>query len=132
VRTIPYLIAGVLGALALLNLVHQLIVSTHRRRQDIAVLRALGAGSRWVSGVVHWQVSLFTLVVLAVSAPAGIIAGQFVYRAFVDRIGALDTVTLPLALLAAAAVGLVLLANVVATPNAMRARRLPPSVLVED
>jgi ABC-type lipoprotein release transport system permease subunit len=133
VRAVPYLVAAVLGVLVLLNLAHHLILSLQRRRRDIAILQALGANSRWVTGVVHWQASLFTLLVLAVGTPVGIMAGRLVYRAFVGRIGAVDTVTVPIGLVAVALVVLVLLANVVAAPGAQRARQRPPSgVLAEE
>lgn len=127
VRSIPYLVAAVLGVLLLLNLAHHLILSLHRRRRDIAVLQALGADSRWVTGVVHWQASLFTLLVAGLGTPVGIMAGRVVYRAFVGRIGAVDTVTVPIGIVAATLVGLVVLANVVAAPSARRARQRPPS-----
>jgi hypothetical protein len=132
VRAIPYVVAAILGVLAMLNLAHQLIVSTQRRRRDLAVLQALGAERRWVSAVVHWQASLFTLAVVALSVPLGLLAGRLVYRAFVDRIGALDTVALPLLGFAAALLALVVMANVVAAPNAHRARHPHRGVLTES
>jgi hypothetical protein len=127
VRSIPYLVAATLAALALLSLAHQLILSTQRRRHDLAVLRALGADSRWVTGVVHWHATAFTGLVLAIGTPLGIVAGRVVYHAFVDRIGARNTVTTPLAVFALAVVALLALANVVAAPNARRVRRRPPA-----
>ena len=84
------------------------------------MLRALGADSRWVTGVVHWQASLFTIAAVALGAPFGIVAGRIAYRTFVDRVGAVDTVTLPLATFALALAALVALANVVAVPSARR------------
>ncbi len=126
-RSVPYVVAGVLVVLALLNLAHHLILSARRRRRDLAVLRALGADGRWVTGVVHWQASLFTIAAVALGAPFGIAAGRIAYRTFVDRIGAVDTVTLPLATFALALAALVALANVVAVPSARRARRPSPS-----
>jgi hypothetical protein len=131
-RSIPYLVAAVLGVLVLLNLAHHLIVSTRQRRRDLAVLRALGADRRWVTGVVHWQASLFTALVIGLGAPIGIAAGRVVYRVFVDRIGAVETVTLPVAVFALAFAGLIALANIVAVPSAHRARRRPPSGLLAD
>ncbi len=126
-RSVPYVVAGVLVVLALLNLAHHLILSARRRRRDLAVLRALGADGRWITGVVHWQASLFTIAAVALGAPFGIAAGRITYRTFVDRIGAVDAVTLPLATFALALVALVALTNVVAAPSARRARRPPPS-----
>jgi ABC-type lipoprotein release transport system permease subunit len=129
---VAYLVAAVLGVLMLLSLAHHLILSTHRRGRDLAVLRALGADRRWVTGVVHWQASLFTIVVVALGAPIGIAAGRVVYRNFVDRVGAVDTVTLPVAFFALAFVVLVALANVVAAPSAHRARQRPPARALAD
>jgi ABC-type lipoprotein release transport system permease subunit len=115
-----------------LKLAHHLILSTRRRRRDLAVLRALGADRRWVTGVVHWQATLFTIVVVALGAPVGIAAGRVVYRTFVDRIGAVDTVTLPFGFVALTIVGLIALANIVAAPSAYRARRQPPAGILAD
>ena len=109
-----------------------MLLSTQRRRRDLAVLRALGADGRWVTGVVHWQATLFTILVLALATPLGIIAGRMVFMAFVDRLGVLDTVVLPYGAFALTAVGLVVLANVVAAPNARAARRRTPSGILAD
>ncbi len=132
VRSIPYVIAAILAVLTLVDLSHQLIVSTQRRRRDVAVLRALGADRRWVTGVVHWQASLVTLLVAVLAIPLGIVVGRVVYHAFIDRIGALDTVSVPIGLLVLAVVGLLALANVIAAPNAARVRHEPPSLVLAD
>ena len=87
VRDIPYVVAAVLAALALLSLAHQLILSAERRRRDVAVLRALGADRRWVTGLVHWQATLFTIVVLCLALPIGVFVGLVVFRTFVGRVG---------------------------------------------
>ena len=132
VRAIPYAVAVTLAALALLSLAHQLILSAERRRRDLAVLRALGADRHWVTSLVHWQATLFTAVVLALAVPAGIIAGLVVFRRFVDRVGALDTVSVPLLTLGVCLVALLALVNVVAAVNARRARRGAPfNLLIE-
>jgi len=123
VETIPYVIAAVLAALALLSLAHQLVLSAERRRRDVAVLQALGADRAWVTGLVHWQATLFTAVVMALALPAGIIAGLIVFRSFVGRLGALDTVSVPLLTLGLSLVVLGVLVEVVAAVNARRARR---------
>jgi hypothetical protein len=132
VRAMPYLVAGVLGALAVLNLAHQLILSSWRRRRDLAVLRAIGANNQDLTRIVHWQTSLFTLAVIAIAAPVGMVAGRLVYRAFVDRIGAVEAVTVPTNLLMLAFVALVALANVVAVPIAYRTRRRSPAAFLAE
>jgi predicted lysophospholipase L1 biosynthesis ABC-type transport system permease subunit len=127
VRAIPYVVAGTLALLAILNLTHQLIISARRRRRDVAVLQALGADRHWVTSAVHWQATLFTIVVLAIAAPVGIIAGIIVFRAFVGQMGALDTVTVPLLSLALSLLALLVVVNVVAAGNAWWVRRQEPA-----
>ena len=63
VRTIPWLVAGVLAAFAVLSLTHQLVVSARNRRRDVGILKALGANRGFVSEVVHVQATVFTAVV---------------------------------------------------------------------
>jgi hypothetical protein len=133
VRSIPFVVAGVLAALVVLNVAHYLVLLTRRRRRDIAVLKALGADGPWVTGVVHWQASLFTLFVVGLGAPLGFVTGRVVYRAFVQRIGAIETVTVPIGIVALVIAGLLVLANLVAAPSALRARqRLPSRLLGEE
>jgi len=127
IRYIPFVVAATLALLAVLALAHQLILSAERRRRDVAVLRALGANRRWVTGVVHWQANLFTVVVLALAVPVGIVAGVIVFRAFVGHMGALDTVTVPWASLAFSLLALFVLVNLVAAASAWRARRRGPA-----
>jgi hypothetical protein len=132
VRSIPYVVAGVLALLVLLSLSHQLILSVTRRRRDIAVLRAVGAPRRFVAGVVHWQASTFSAAVLVVAVPLGLAAGRTVFLAFVDHLGGLDDLATPLALVAAAAAAILVLANVAASVPARRARRISPARLLSE
>ena len=122
VRAIPFVVAAVLGLLVLLGLSHQLIVSGQRRRRDVAILRALGADRRWVTRLVHWQATVFTLVVFTIAVPIGIVLGVIVYRDFIARIGAVNTATAPLVLVGLALIVVVVLANVVAALQAVRVR----------
>ncbi len=128
VRAIPYVVGATLALLAISSLTHQLIVSAVRRRRDVAVLRALGADRHWVTSAVHWQATLFTIVVLALAIPIGIVAGVIVFRAFVGQMGALDTVTVPLIALGLSVVALLALVNVVAAGNVWRVRRRSAAV----
>jgi hypothetical protein len=53
-----------------------------------------------------------------------------VFRAFVERIGALPDPTIPTVAIVAIAIGLLLLANLAAALPARRARRLPTATLL--
>ena len=127
VRNIPLLVAAVVGGFAALSLGHQLLVAVRRRRRDLAVLRALGASRRSVTGVVHVQATIVTATVLLVAVPLGIAAGFGVYRPFVDRLGTRTDLEGPGWWAFLAVVALLVLANVVAGVPARRARRTSPS-----
>lgn len=127
VRSIPYLLAGVLGALAVLTIIHIVLTSVRNRRRDLAVIRVLGADRRRVTSTVHWQVSVFVILPLAIGVPLGLIAGQFVFRAFIDSVGAVNRASFPLPVVTAIVVAMVVLANLVAAIPAWAARRMAVS-----
>ncbi|MGI9119041.1 MAG: ABC transporter permease [Acidimicrobiales bacterium] len=132
VRSTPFLVAIALGALGVLSLAHQLILSARRRRRDLAVLRALGADRRWVTGVLHWQVTVLASAVVVLAAPLGIAAGRIVYQAFIDRIGAGYGTSIPFALLGAILVALLVLGNLAAVVPARQARHEHPTRILAD
>jgi hypothetical protein len=133
IRGIPLFVASVLAALAALSLGHLMITAVRRRRHDFAVLGALGASRRWVSGVVQWQATFTTLLVLAIAIPAGIVVGITIFRPFVDRIGAARDIAVPVAWLGATFLVLLLLANLATAVPARRARRVSAAeLLVEE
>ena len=49
IRTIPFLLAAVLAALALLTVSHGMLTSMRTRRRDLAILRSLGADRGWIT-----------------------------------------------------------------------------------
>lgn len=130
IRSIPFLLAGVVGVLAVLTVAHVMATSVHHRRRDLAVLRSLGADRRWITRVVHWQATSFSLVPLALGIPLGLIAGRLVFRMFADGIGTVPSASLPYAVLIAISITCLALANAVAAVAAFRARHLSPAPLL--
>jgi putative ABC transport system permease protein len=106
-----YLLAGVLGVASVLALSLTLSASVRRRRTSYAVLSALGFDRRGLRRTVRWQLNLVTALSLVVVLPIGIVVGRVAWRAFADQLGAASDPRVPVALLAAVAVGLVVLAN---------------------
>jgi FtsX-like permease family len=127
VRAIPFLVAGAVGALAVISLGHLMIVTVRRRRRDLAVLLALGASRRWVSAVVQWQATIVTAAVLALALPLGAAAGSAVYRRFIDPVGVSTDTVQPVVWLGIALLAVILAANIVAAVPAARARRIAPA-----
>ena len=132
VRTIPYLLAALLGALAVLTVAHVMLTSMTNRRRDIAIVRCLGADRGWITRAVHWQATSFIVLPLVVGTPIGLIVGQLAFRSFADSVGAVNGASRPFLLVGAIVVGLALLANVVAALPARRARRLAPALLLQS
>ena len=130
IRSVPFLLAGLVAALAVLTLVHVMVTSVDHRRRDLALLRSLGADRRWISRAVHWQATSSALVPLALGVPLGLIAGRLVFGLFADTVGAVPSASFPYGLLTAVIVAFVTLANLVAVLPARRARRLEPAALL--
>jgi len=130
IRSVPFLLAGLVAALAVLTLVHVMVTAVHHRRRDLALLRSLGADRRWISRAVHWQATSSTVVPLALGVPLGLIAGRLVFGLFADNVGAVPSASFPYGLLAVVIVAFVALANLVAALPARRARRLEPAALL--
>ena len=132
VRSVPVLLAALLGGLAILTVMHALIVSIYNRRRDLAVLKALGADRSWIGRAVHWQASVLTALPLIIGVPIGLAAGAALFRAFVNRIGAVPDPTMPILIVVAVVLGILVLANMTAIIPARRARKLPAAKVLND
>jgi hypothetical protein len=81
---------------------------------------------------VHSQATVLTIAPLLVGIPLGLLAGSVVYRAFVDRIGALPDPVIPVLLIVGLCAVLVLVANVVSVVPAFQARSVSTSQLLHE
>jgi hypothetical protein len=131
-RSVPTIVAVVVGLLAIVVLIQSLVGSVRARRRDIAVLRALGADRQWIARVVHIQASVVGFVALAIGIPIGVLAGRAVYRSFAEQLGLVATPSTPVVVIAALAIVVLVMANLAAAVPARRARRVPPSILLRE
>lgn len=132
VRGMPYLLAGLLGALALGAIAHALITSVRRRRRDLAILKTTGFVRRQIAGAVAWQASTLALLALAVGMPLGIVLGRWGWLLTADRLSILRAAVTPLASLGIGVIGLVLVANLVSALPARAAARTRPAVVLRS
>jgi len=129
-QDLPLLLGLALGVLALLTIAHLLLTAVHRRRRDLAVLRALGFTPRQVRATVSWMAVTVTSVALIVGVPAGMIAGHQAWLLFAGQVGILPvTRTPPLSFVILVAAGLALAIAVAAIPGASASRARPADVL---
>jgi hypothetical protein len=130
VHSLPPLLAAFLGAVGLAGLVHTLVTSTRRRRQDLAVLRAIGLVGRQVAAAVSTQATTIAVVGLVLGVPLGVALGRWAWILTADGIGVATDPLVPL-LAAAALVPLALLAaNLLAAPLGLRASRVPTAAIL--
>jgi predicted lysophospholipase L1 biosynthesis ABC-type transport system permease subunit len=132
VRAIPFVLAAVLAALALLTVGHVMLTSMRSRRRDLAILRSLGADRSWITRAVHWQATVLTLLPVVVGIPVGVVIGRLVFVAFADSMGAVDDAAVPLLSVAVGAVAVVAVANGVAAMVSQRTRRREPALLLQS
>jgi hypothetical protein len=128
VRPIPFVLAALLAALALVTLAHAMAMSVHNRRRDVAVLRSLGADRKWISRATLWQATSFALVPLIIGLPAGIVVGRIAFRAFADSMGTLDDAAIPVIYSALIVVATIMLANTAAWLAARHSGRGTPAI----
>ena len=115
-----------------LTVTHALVTSVRRRRRDLAVLKTLGFTRGQVAATICWQATTFAVVALAIGVPLGVAAGRWAWQPTADTLGVHSGPMVPLAAMAAAAVGAVLAANLVAALPGRAASRLPPATALRS
>jgi putative ABC transport system permease protein len=112
---------AVLGVIAL---VHTLIVSTSRRRGDLAILRSLGFERRQVRWAITVQSLVLTALAVVIGIPAGLVIGRFVWRHATSGTGAIAPALTPTWFLVGLVAGAVVVAVVAAWwPGRVATRR---------
>ncbi len=122
IRNVPLVVVGVVGALLVLSLGQLIATAVRRRRPDLAVLRALGATTRWSRRVAQWQATVLALTAVAFAIPVGIVAGRVVYRTYPEQIGAPLHPDIPVQWIILMIAAVIVAANVVAIVAARRLR----------
>jgi putative ABC transport system permease protein len=112
------------------TLVHLLVVSVGRRRQEMGLLKALGFVNTQVAAAVSWQATTVVLVGIVIGVPLGVATGDAVWRAFARNLGVVPVSVVPVLLIAGLAVGALVLANLLAVVPAITAARCEPGELL--
>lgn len=125
-RAMP--VVGALGAffvaLAVAEVTHALVVSTRRRRRELATLQALGMRRRQARAVVACTAAAIASAGIVAGMPLGLALGRVVWRLVISGQGVLDDPTVPaLVLVAVVPVALVVAVLVSLGPSATATRR---------
>lgn len=120
----PLILGVVLAMFGVATLLHLLVVSVVRRRREMGLLKALGFVNLQVGATVLWQATTVALVGIVVGVPLGIVVGRVVWNTFATNLGAVPVAAVPGPTIAALAVGVLVVANVLAViPAVTSARR---------
>jgi putative ABC transport system permease protein len=98
VHLVPLIIALMLALAALVLVGHYLAVSTHRRRDEFAILRTLGLSPRSASLVVVVQGSTWILLGASLGIPVGIVVGSRLWDDLASRLGVIAAPVAPASL----------------------------------
>ncbi len=123
-------LAGGLAAGAVAALGLTLVASVRRRRRDLALLKTLGFTRRQLAAAVAWQATVVAAAGLLIGVPLGIAAGRWLWLAFARELSTIPDPVVPAASLALAALGALVLANLVAVLPGRQAARTSAALLL--
>jgi putative ABC transport system permease protein len=126
VQTVPVALIVVLAVLGASAFVHLQLLSTRRRRRDIAVLQTVGFTRRQVMGMVAVQAVGIAFAALAIGVPLGVIGGRIGWTRFADHIRAVPKPWTTPGVLAVVAVVLLVTALVAGLASGLRAALVRP------
>ena len=126
----PAVLASGLAAGAVTGLGLTLVASVRRRRRDFALLKTLGFTRGQLAGAVAWQSSVIAVIGLLIGVPAGIALGRLLWLAFARELSAVPDAVIPAGPIALAALGALVLANLVAALPGRTAGRTPAAILL--
>jgi hypothetical protein len=124
VRRLPLALGAFLAVLAIAAVGYGLTSAVRRRRQDLAVLRAVGMTQHQTRLILITQGTVLALVGLVFGIPLGLAVGRSVWRAVANSTPIVYSPPLTLTALVLLAVGALVAANLLAVWPARRAARL--------
>jgi ABC-type lipoprotein release transport system permease subunit len=126
------LIFGVIVVLfGVATLLHMLLSSLKRRRRETGLLKSLGFVRRQVALTVSWQTTTVAVIGIVVGVPLGIAAGRLIWTAFASNLGVVAVPVVTAWVIAAIAIGTLVVANLLAAGPALMASRSKPATLLK-
>jgi hypothetical protein len=126
----PWYLGCVLAVLAIGTLAHTLLLTTRRRRKDLAVLKTFGFVGRQVRATIAWIAVTIVAPALVIGLPLGIVVGRWGWRMFALYLAVVPEPVAPVAGALLVAVGAIAVALLVATGTAAMAARVKPAAVL--
>jgi ABC-type lipoprotein release transport system permease subunit len=129
---VPAMLALALCVLGLAGVLNALLVALRRRRDDLAITRAIGFTTSQTASTMRWQgITTATLAIL-LGVPVGVIIGRSIWRLLVDGAGVTDLVTIPWAAIIVVPVAAVVVVTAIAALVGRRAAHLRPAAILRS
>jgi ABC-type lipoprotein release transport system permease subunit len=129
---LPYVLAVLVVLLGTATLANTLVTAIRRRRQDLAVMKSLGCTGRQIGSVVAWHATTACAVAVALGVPLGIAGGRWGWQVVATAIDAVSPPAVPVLAVVAAAVGTLVVGNLVAYWPARTSRRIRPALAMRS
>ena len=113
------------------TLLHMLLSSLNRRRQEMGLLKSLGFVRRQIALSVSWQTTTVAAIGIVLGVPLGIAAGRLVWNAFASNLGVVAVPVVTAWVVVAIAVGTLVVANLLAVGPALVASRARAASLLK-
>ena len=120
----PVALAVVVSVLAAVAVVNALVTSTRRRRADLAVLKALGAGGGQLRRMVAWQSTAWSALSVVIGVPVGLVVAAVGWEAIIDSLGLRSPTAFPATAVALVALVVIVTANALALLTGRAATRV--------
>jgi hypothetical protein len=126
----PLILGLIVVLFGVATLVHMLLSSLNRRRREMALLKSLGFVRRQIALSVSWQTTTVAMIGILLGVPLGIALGRVVWNAFASNLGVPAPPVVTFWVIAAIAVGTLVVANVLAVGPAFVASRAKAASLL--
>ena len=129
IEGLPLLLGALMALMSAAVLAHLLTSATSARRQDIALLRAIGFDRRQVRRSISWQAGTIVAIAIVIGVPLGIVVGRSAWLILADRLGVVPEADVPTVLLALVPALLLAALLIAVVPGRLAARRSPAAGL---
>ena len=130
VKSLPFILAGILAVVAVATLAHLLVSAVRRRRRDLAILKTIGFVRRQVTAAVAWQATTLAAVALLAGLPVGVAVGRWLWAWFASQQGVVAEPRVPFSAIVLVIPAAVVLANIVAALPARAAGLTRPALVL--
>ncbi len=127
----PLILGLIVVLFGVATLLHMLLSSLNRRRREMGLLKSLGFVRRQIALSVSWQTSTVAIIGIVLGVPLGIAAGRAIWNAFASNLGVPAPPVVTHWVVAAIAVGTLVVANLLAVAPAVVASRAKAASLLK-